>query len=527
MDESVPIFTPAQFQLPAGFQQLPDSMPIKQEPQEPQPVLDLQPPAKAKAKKKKIKKEPQDKTQVVEGEDGKAPKKKLKQEKITEHLTVKKKRDRFNGMPEEEVVLRLLPDHLIENLDIVIVGINPGLFAAYVGHHYAGPGNHFWKCLYLSGLIPEPMNAYQDHELQNFGIGFTNICARTTRGSADLKRTEIKEGATILREKLQKYKPKIAAFNGKGIYEVYCGHKNFILGKQPEPVEGTNTMVYVMPSSSARCAQLPRAVDKVPFYLALKKLRDHCRGDQPILDESEVCFPNLELKIKTEPKVELDADGNPIKTEPKPKAEPKSKSKSKKSKAQSQSQTSQSQNIPVPTSHGQMANGMWSAVKQEKPYDPSEYGGQPYGTPISAACAVPMSTQMMPVYQNAHIYSQPNGQSSAQGQVTIHNGTKSTSQDDMGRTLPSTTAVFYPASAQPMYQGQMYSQGSFLQQLQEPNLTNDRNSQTWQYPSFSANEMLDNSSANKTTEDNASSQVVQIKTEPEDYGYTEIPFNSM
>lgn len=57
----------------------------------------------------------------MEGEDGKAPKKKLKQEKITEHLTVKKKRDRFNGMPEEEVVLRLLPDHLMENLDIVIV----------------------------------------------------------------------------------------------------------------------------------------------------------------------------------------------------------------------------------------------------------------------------------------------------------------------------------------------------------------------------------------------------------------------
>lgn len=56
--------TPAQFQLPAGFQQLPDSMPIKQEPQEPQPVLDLQPPAKAKAKKKKIKKEPQDKWEM-------------------------------------------------------------------------------------------------------------------------------------------------------------------------------------------------------------------------------------------------------------------------------------------------------------------------------------------------------------------------------------------------------------------------------------------------------------------------------
>lgn len=88
-------------------------------------------------------------------------------------------------MPEEEVSKRTLPDHLTENLDIIIVsipyylecgpyfifsiflqiGINPGLFAAYKGHHYAGPGNHFWKCLYLSGLTPQQMSADEDYKL--------------------------------------------------------------------------------------------------------------------------------------------------------------------------------------------------------------------------------------------------------------------------------------------------------------------------------------------------------------------------
>lgn len=53
-----------------------------------------------------------------------------------------------------------------------------------------------------------------------------------------------------------------------------------------------------MPSSSARCSQLPRAVDKVPFYVALRKLRDYRRGDLPHLDESEVTFPDLELKVE-------------------------------------------------------------------------------------------------------------------------------------------------------------------------------------------------------------------------------------
>lgn len=226
----------------------------------------------------------------------------LKQKILTDILPQKKKRDRFHGMSEDEVMCRTLPDHLVPDLDIVIIGINPGLTAAYVGHHYAGPGNHFWKCLLLSGLISEPMNAYDDFKLKEVGIGFTNIVERTSRGSADLTRKEIKEGAELLTEKIQKYKPKIAAFNGKGIYEVFLGHKNFFIGKQPEPFPGTDTVIFVMPSSSARCSQLPRAVDKVPFYLALKKLRDHARGTLPDLDESEVIFADLELKV--EPKKE-------------------------------------------------------------------------------------------------------------------------------------------------------------------------------------------------------------------------------
>jgi len=33
----------------------------------------------------------------------------------------KKKRDRFKGMSEDEVLMRMLPDHLVPNLDIIIV----------------------------------------------------------------------------------------------------------------------------------------------------------------------------------------------------------------------------------------------------------------------------------------------------------------------------------------------------------------------------------------------------------------------
>ncbi|KAL9873533.1 thymine DNA glycosylase isoform 2-T4 [Glossina fuscipes fuscipes] len=212
----------------------------------------------------------------------------------------RKKHDRFNGMSEEEVVKRTLPDHLCDNLDIVIIGINPGLFAAYKGHHYAGPGNHFWKCLYLSGLTQEQMSADEDYKLIKCGIGFTNMVQRATKGSADLNRKEIKEGSRILLEKLQQFRPKIAVFNGKLIFEVFSGKKDFNFGRQPEYVEGTDTFMWVMPSSSARCAQLPRAADKVPFYTALKKFRDYLNGLISHIDESECVFTEERIREQCE-----------------------------------------------------------------------------------------------------------------------------------------------------------------------------------------------------------------------------------
>ena len=50
------------------------------------------------------------------------------------------------------------------------------------------------KCLFLSGLTSEQFTAYEDFKMLDQGIGFTNIVARTTRGSADLSKKEIAEG---------------------------------------------------------------------------------------------------------------------------------------------------------------------------------------------------------------------------------------------------------------------------------------------------------------------------------------------
>ena len=72
--------------------------------------------------------------------------------------------NKYGGLTEEELCTRGLPDYLREGLEIVFVGINPGLAAAYSGRYYSGPGNHFWQALYLSGLIPRPMSFEDDHK---------------------------------------------------------------------------------------------------------------------------------------------------------------------------------------------------------------------------------------------------------------------------------------------------------------------------------------------------------------------------
>ena len=112
--------------------------------------------------------------------------------------TSKRTTNRFNGMSEEEVAKRGLPDYLKPGLDIVFIGINPSMFAAYTGKYYDGPGNHFWQALYLSGILSEPMSAVDDHKLLDLGIGFTNIVPRTTRGLSDLSRKEIADGAEVI-----------------------------------------------------------------------------------------------------------------------------------------------------------------------------------------------------------------------------------------------------------------------------------------------------------------------------------------
>ncbi|XP_042352738.1 G/T mismatch-specific thymine DNA glycosylase-like isoform X2 [Plectropomus leopardus] len=249
----------------------------------------------------------------VKKKRGRPPKQQTEEGKMQEEENeieaakkAKRALNRFNGMSVAEVMAKTLPDVITYNLDILIIGINPGLLSAFKGHHYPNPGNHFWKCLFLSGLTNEQLNYMHDQSLpEKYSIGFTNMVERTTPGSKDLSSKEIREGGRQLLDKLQKYKPLIAAFNGKGIYEIFCKEtfgvkaKNLDFGLQPYKIPETDTVCYLMPSSSPRCAQFPRAQDKVHFYIKLKELRDQMKGLAPTLEIEETKY-SFDLQLAKE-----------------------------------------------------------------------------------------------------------------------------------------------------------------------------------------------------------------------------------
>ncbi len=53
-----------------------------------------------------------------------------------------------------DAVNRTLDDVIAPNLDVLFVGINPGLWSGATGHHFARPGNRFWRAIQLAGFTP-------------------------------------------------------------------------------------------------------------------------------------------------------------------------------------------------------------------------------------------------------------------------------------------------------------------------------------------------------------------------------------
>jgi TDG/mug DNA glycosylase family protein len=152
---------------------------------------------------------------------------------------------------------RTIADVLAPGLDLVFVGINPGLWSGATGHHFARPGNRFWKALHGGGFTPRVLSPFEDRELLALGLGVTNLVARTTATADELSRAELREGARGLTDRLETYRPGAVAFLGITSYRVAFDRRDAELGQQPEEIAGARLWVLPNPSGLNAHYQVP------------------------------------------------------------------------------------------------------------------------------------------------------------------------------------------------------------------------------------------------------------------------------
>ncbi|REH54306.1 TDG/mug DNA glycosylase family protein [Kutzneria buriramensis] len=157
---------------------------------------------------------------------------------------------------------RLLPDVIAEDLDVLFCGINPGLWSAATGHHFARPGNRFWPALWRSGFTPRLFDPSEQESLPGLGLGITNVVARATARADELTDEELVDGGRRLRSSVLRWRPRFLAVVGLGAFRVAFGKPRAGVGLSAETVG--ETQVWVLPNPSGLNAhwQLPELAEE-------------------------------------------------------------------------------------------------------------------------------------------------------------------------------------------------------------------------------------------------------------------------
>jgi TDG/mug DNA glycosylase family protein len=160
-----------------------------------------------------------------------------------------------------------IPDVIAPGLAVLFCGINPGLYSAATGHHFARPGNRFWPALYLSGFTPRQLRPDEQDLLPAFGLGVTNVVARATARADELTADELRAGAVRLTALAAEYTPLVVAVVGISAYRTGFERPQARIGAQPEMIAGSRLWVLPNPSGLNAHYQLPALADE---FRALK-----------------------------------------------------------------------------------------------------------------------------------------------------------------------------------------------------------------------------------------------------------------
>ena len=139
-------------------------------------------------------------------------------------------------------------DVIAPDLRVLFSGINPGLYTAAVGHHFARPGNRFWPALHAGGFTDRVLSPFEERELLKSGYGITNVVPRATASADLLTKEEIVQGGERLKAKVLRYRPRVLAVLGVGAYRTAFNQPKATVGQQEQQIG--DTILWVLPNPS-------------------------------------------------------------------------------------------------------------------------------------------------------------------------------------------------------------------------------------------------------------------------------------
>jgi TDG/mug DNA glycosylase family protein len=163
---------------------------------------------------------------------------------------------------------RTVPDVIAPGLKVLFCGINPGLYSGAVGHHFARPGNRFWKTLHRAGFTPRLLLSFEERELLGWGYGITNLVPRATAVASELTPAELVAGAGVLAGKVERYRPQCVAVVALGAYRTAFGRPQAAVGPQAEQLGASRLWVLPNPSGLNGHYQLDKLAELYARLLA-------------------------------------------------------------------------------------------------------------------------------------------------------------------------------------------------------------------------------------------------------------------
>jgi TDG/mug DNA glycosylase family protein len=172
-----------------------------------------------------------------------------------------------------------VPDLVRPGLDVLLCGINPSLWSVAVGHHFARPGNRFWRALADAGFTDRVLQPHEEAELLEAGIGITNVCMRGTARADELSRAELREGRVQLQAKVRELQPRVLAVLGVTAWRDAFERPRATFGLQDDTIG--DTAVWVLPNPSGLNAHfqredLARVFGELRAWCQSPRSRRHC-----------------------------------------------------------------------------------------------------------------------------------------------------------------------------------------------------------------------------------------------------------